>query len=147
MSKLFQSHYYLCLFWLRDAAEIQRSACITIWRYRWQWGQNITLFMSDMCLFQTISCKYKKTDSIITVKIAPNVLVILLSYSSNKACEVFQIIFYPVRLNILLQSVFLPLKWHLKSDALCVIEERLKVDPIHCLSNLYHTASPGDSVQ
>lgn len=89
----------ICLY---DAAEIQRSACIMIRRQWWQWGQNITFFMSDMCLFQTISCKYKKTDSIITVKIASKVLVILLSYSSNKALEVFQIIFYPVRLKILL---------------------------------------------
>ena len=91
-----------------------------------------------ICIFSTLLYANEETDSIILVKIATSVLCILLSYS-NIALAVSQTIFYPVTLKILLCSAFIPLKWHLESDALCVIEDGLKVDSINCLSNLYHT--------
>lgn len=92
-----------------------------------------------LCISSILFYANHETDSIITVKIASHVLWILLNYSNNIEFAVFQTIFYPVELKILLWSAFIPLKWHLESDALCVIEDGLKVDSINCLSNLYHT--------
>ena len=101
------------------------------------WTSNF--FPWVICIFSTLFYANEESDSIILVKIATSVLCILLSYPNNLALAVSQTIFHPVRLKILLCSAFIPLKWHLESDALCVIEDGLKVDSINCLSNLYHT--------
>ena len=101
------------------------------------WTSNF--FPWVICIFSTLFYANEESDSIILVKIATSVLCILLSYPNNIALAVSQTIFHPVRLKILLCSAFIPLKWHLESDALCVIEDGLKVDSINCLSHLYHT--------